>query len=635
MCGYLLLTGFLGCGMVATDALFRRKCALIRIWLGLVCGLIMMMWLPTLFAFILDFTQLAQLLGLCVAGCIAFTCAWTHRRALRPAKPFCGSMPIWLPIALIVPMIILSAWLQYSHILREVDGSLHVGQSTYGDLCLHLGIATGLRNAAYPPDYTILKGALLGYPFLGDSMVTSMLLFGSDLAASFVITGTLMMALVYTGFVILAWELTKRPMAVVLSFLLMFFNGGLGFLYTLDGVMKDSSALEAVFSGFYKTPTNQPDLNLRWVNVVCDMMVPQRTLLTGWTLLLPAIYMLVLGLRENRSSTFAILGVWAGSMPMVHTHSFLGLGMLSAGAMVFKAIRSERNTRLRSMINFLLYGFIAVLLALPQLLTWTFPQTIDGGSLALRFNWVNNQGNGQLIDEYFWFWIKNVGLVYLLIVPAVLSLKKNSPARALAWGALLIYAVAELIQFQPNEYDNNKLFYVAFMAVLPSVGAYLAQLWDALKNIRGRALFAACFLFVSLISGTLTMGREIVSDYQLFSADEVAAAEFIEENTPEKAMILTGQQHNNAVAALTGRYIVCGTGSYLYFHGINYTQQYQDMHAMFESPAENESLFEKYDVEYVYISSHERSNFTIDEAYFIEHGTLVFENSSVRIYALS
>ena len=113
-------------------------------------------------------------------------------------------MPLWLPLALVVPLAILGGYLQYTHTLRNVDGALYVGQSTYGDLCLHLGIATSLRNAAFPPDYSLLPGALLGYPFLADSMVTTLLLFGTDLAPAFVVTGTLMMALVYLGFVLFA-----------------------------------------------------------------------------------------------------------------------------------------------------------------------------------------------------------------------------------------------------------------------------------------------------------------------------------------------------------------------------------------------------------------------------------------------
>ena len=635
MGGVLLLCGFLFCGLISADALFRRRCALVRTWLGLCGGLLMMMWLPALYAFVLGFTATAQWLALATAAMIAAACSFAMRGKPRPSTPFCGGMPRWLPLVLVLPLTLLSGYLQYTHILRDVSGALHVGQSTYGDLCLHLGIATSLRNAAFPPDYSILKGALLGYPFLSDSMVTSMLLFGTDLSQAFVLTGTLMMVLVYAGYVILAWELTKKPMAVVLTFVLMFINGGLGFLYTFDGVMRDSTALREVFTGFYKTPTNQPDLNLRWVNVICDMMIPQRTLLGGWTLLIPALYLLVTAMRENRTGSFAILGVWAGSMPMVHTHSFMALGLLSAGAMLCKAVWPGRESRKALMLNFVCYGAIAVALALPQLLTWTFPQTIDGGSLRFRFNWVNNQGNGTLIDGYFWFWIKNVGLIYLLILPAVLSCRKGSACRTLAVGALFIYIVAEFIQFQPNEYDNNKLFYVAFMAILPAIGLYLTKLWNALKGVRGRAFLAAVFLLISTISGALSIGREVVSDYQLFGATEVEAAQFIEENTDPDAVFLTGQQHNNAVAALTGRYILCGTGSYLYFHGIDYSAQQLAARLLLENPSENEALFEEYGIDYVYISSHERSDFAVDSGYFAANGKLVFENFDVQIYAIS
>ena len=73
---------------------------------------------------------------------------------------------------------------------------------------------------------------------------------------------------------------------------------------------------------------------------------------------------------------------------------------------------------------------------------------------------MNTRDDGSFIDGYFWFWIKNVGPVYLLMLPAAL----NAPPKlkGLCLGALLVYAAAELYQFQPNVYDNNKLFYVAF-----------------------------------------------------------------------------------------------------------------------------------------------------------------------------
>ena len=652
MLGYLVLLGFLLSGIVLMDALLPGAQRLTRLWLGLCAGLMLMMWLPTLFAFFLRFDRAAQLLGLGAAALLAGACAFLNRSKLR--RRGWTDMPAWLPIALIVPLALLGAYLQYTHTLRAVDGALHVGQSTYGDLCLHLGIATSLRGAAYPPHYSLLPGTLLGYPFLADGLVTTMLLFGSALAPAFIVTGTLMMVLVYTGFVIFCWDLTRSRAATVIATALMFVNGGLGFVYALDGVMRDASAFREIFTGFYLTPTNQPALNLRWVNVICDMMIPQRTLLGGWMALLPALWLLMSAAREGDAKRFMLLGVWAGALPMIHTHSFLALGLLSAGALAHCALKAPKSARQgggsplagegrgATLLRFALYAGVTLALALPQLLTWAVPQTVKGGSLQFRFNWVNNRGDGRLIDGYCWFWIKNVGLIWLMMVPAALQgrrARRDGPERPrlipmFALGALMIYIVAELIQFQPNEYDNNKLFYVAYMAMMPAIGAYLVALWNRLKGLPGRALLAAVFLAASTLSGALSIGREVVSDYQLFSADEVSAAAFIEENTPRDAVILTGNQHNNAVAALTGRNIVCGTGSYLYYHGLDYGAQQDDERTMFEYPEDSAALFEQYGVRYVYVSSHERGKFAVDEAWFADHCDLLFAEGNVCLYAM-
>ena len=638
MGGAMLLIGYLLCGAALMDALMPKAQRLIRLWLGLCAGLILMMWLPTLYAFLLKFSLLSTLLGLGTAAGCAAAAQLAARRTPRERR--WTDMPLWLPLALVVPLAILGGCLQYTHILRPVDGALHVGQSTYGDLCLHLGIATSLRNAAYPPTYSLLPGALLGYPFLGDSMVTSMLLCGSGLAFSFKVTGTLMIALVGLGFVLLCWELTRSRAATVVAFLLMFLNGGLGFFYALDGIGRDATAFREIFTGFYRTPTNQPDLNLRWVNVICDMMIPQRTLLTGWMALIPALWLLAVAARERDLRLFAILGVWAGAMPMIHTHSFLALGLISVGAMAFCLWRAGKGDRGGTFLRFAVYGSIAILLALPQLLTWSVPQTVNGGSLQFRFNWVNNDGSGRLIDEYCWFWIKNVGLIWLMMIPAALCGRRNGADerqylfRMLGLGAGIVYVVAELIQFQPNEYDNNKLFFVAYMAMLPAVGWYLVTLWNRLKGVRFRAVLAAAFLLTSTLSGALTIGREVVSDYQLFTAAEVDAAAFIERETPEGAVFVTGVQHKNPVAALAGRSIICGTPSYLYFHGIDYSGQYLAARQMLELPGDSAELFGQYGVGYAYISNYERGDCAVDEAWFADNCELVFAEGDVCIYAL-
>ena len=88
------------------------------------------------------------------------------------------------------------------------------------------------------------------------------------------------------------------------------------------------------------------------------------------------------------------------------------------------------------------------------------------------------------------------------------------------------------------------------------------------------------------------------------------------------------------VAALAGRSIICGTPSYLYFHGIDYSEQYLAVARMLENPAGSAELFERYGVAYAYISSYERADFDVDEAWFAENGELVFSAGDVCIYRL-
>lgn len=632
MMGYLYFAAFEACGIVISERLMRRYGRMVRLWLGLCGGLLLLMWLPSLFAFLMRFTAGAHwcALGTALIGA-GLTFLLPKKEEARAADAH--EPPVWAVLAVVLPLTAVMTYMQYTHIIRpDVSGALMTGQSTYGDLNLHLGIATGLVNAEYPPEYTILPGTLLGYPFLMDAMSGSLYLMGMDLRWAFILPGVLMTALVGWGFVMLAWEMVKDVRAVLLAAALLFLNGGLGFIYVIDGALGDPARWNEVFTGFYKAPANLVDDNIRWVNVLVDMMLPQRTLLAGWCMVLPALWLLERCVREKDRNLFVILGVWAGAMPMIHTHSFLALGIISAAVMLGSLYYAGGGRRRAVLEDFLWYGGIAVVLALPQLLTWTFPQTAGGsGSLTIRPNWVNWDGNG-LIDEYFWFWIKNVGPIYLVMVPAAMAAGKKQ--RLFALGCLGIYAIAELIQFQPNPYDNNKLFYVAFIVMLPLAAKYLVMLYDRMRDLPGRQIFACTFLVVSLLSGVLSVARECVSEYQLYGANDMEATRFLMERKDEDTVVLTGTQHNNPICSVGGMKIVCGTGSFLYYHGIDYSAQQRDVKKMYEDPAGNAALFEKYGVDYIYVSSSEHYNYAVNYEALNAAYPVIFDNG-VRVWAVS
>jgi len=226
--------------------------------------------------------------------------------------------------------------------------------------------------------------------------------------------------------------------------------------------------------------------------------------------------------------------------------------------------------------------------------------------------------------------VKNLGLIFLLLPAALLAANKED--RAVWGGVALLWLLAETIQFQPNPYDNNKLLFIWFAFSCGVVASLLIDLYAKLEGMGGRRILAAMAILALTLSGLLTLGREWVSRYQLFSAEEVEAARYIDENLPEDAVFLTASNHNNPVAALTGRSIVCGSSSYLYYHGFDTYERETHLKQMFEDPAGSGALYDKYGVDYIYIGGSELYSYDIASSGFPGY-ELVFENRAASIYA--
>ena len=72
----------------------------------------------------------------------------------------------------------------------------------------------------------------------------------------------------------------------------------------------------------------------------------------------------------------------------------------------------------------------------------TFRQAGSGGFLRLHWNWANE------LDSWLWFYIKNLGLIFILLLPAFICARRES--RLFYGGALLLWAISEFVVFQPN-----------------------------------------------------------------------------------------------------------------------------------------------------------------------------------------
>ncbi len=638
MTGVLFYIVFLLCGIVIAAILLNGYKRHQIIIVGLSIGSILCAWGPA--AISLIFGKFNMFTNVIAFNIVAISCglwAYFHNKKTGFIKNTWNNYDKKEERTLnfvTIPLMVIILSIFWGHVIVTKNGAYWGGQSTYGDLSMHLGMITSIaRQGVFPPEYSILPGARLSYPFLVNSMSATLYLFGTPLRWSVILPSLVMSYVCFAGFFALAKKVSGNNKSAVWAVLLFFITGGLGFIYFVG----DAELMGEVLKGFYKTPTNIPEMNLRWVNVICDMMVPQRTSLMGWSVLIPCMFVLYSGMQNklkksvvpqnffvaNKELLFA--GVIAGLMPMIHTHSFLGLGILCAGALIsglfFKKI--EPNRYVGGFIAFLLP---VIVLATPQLFFWIFTQS--NGFVKKHLDWVNAGW------PWFKFWVINVGLPFVLILPAFIWGRKKYFVPF--FGAMLIYTIAEIIVFQPNHYDNNKLLLVWYMVVSIMVGDFVRFAIEKIKPRWVKIITAVLLSVMFFTSAGMTIAREIKSNgqYMLFSRDHVEAAKFIDENTPKDSLFLTGSEHLNPPAALAGRNIYMGSPSYLFFHGFDLTERYNLVREMFTQPETSPEIMKDKGIDYIYLSSYEKHDFDVYEGSFSQY-PLIFDNGEVKIYAVS
>lgn len=694
-------------GILLTALLLRREGNAVRLLSGSVSGSVLCTWLPILFAFFTGFTPLAHALAVLITLPVWIVIgiritADQGKRALqlsvgKACKALRGTLRRNV-VFVCLSVLFLAFWcfLLYTHtLLPGEDGGLYTGQCTYGDMNMHLGFITSLaEQQAFPPDYSILPGVRLSYPFLSDSISSGLLVLGTPLRLAYLFPMAFAMAQIFCTVYLFSRSLFRSVPKALLTLLLFFGNGGFGFVYFISWSRERSYRFSDIFTGFYTTPANLTDQNIRWVNVIADMFLPQRATLFGYAVLFPALFLLYRACFCGRRRCFPPAGLLIAALPMIHTHSFLsacvvsGVWLLlwlrqnlcqerenvcylfkktavSAFFAVFlavmclaqycngRALLSSAGLMFLGLSIFIaavIYGIFLLCryfrrfgwrdiasswgvfllciaaLALPQLFYWTFGQVSEGGFVRGYFNW------GNLGDFYPWFYIKNIGIVLLLIIGCFCAREKKTTPLCLA--ALFLWWLGEFIVFTPNTYDNNKILYVAYLLLCLAAADYGVELYRRLRVVPGHRMFAAVFLFCASFSAVLTLGREAVSRYQLYSPAQTALAAYIEENTAADAVFLTDTRHNNEIASLTGRNIVCGADTFLYFHGLDTSERRQDLQQMYEAPLEHTALFEKYNVSYIVISPYERGSYQIDEAVFEQHFTEIFSYGDTILYLI-
>ena len=657
MFGILLFTLYIVLGIMMAAYLLPEKRPMLRLWAGGVLGIVALMWSNVPFSFIFGFTKASHLCGLALTVLITFGLYvyrslrdkvsllpgknWSARIFGKFTEGFTGEDGRLM--LLILPFMLFGIICLLNHSFYDVNGTYYTGQCTYGDMNFHLGIITSLKEqGTFPPDYSICPGNQLDYYFLCDSVSSSLYLFGLGLRAAYVLPMAFGFLLVFMGFWFMANAVLKSFSKASIAFVLFFLNGGFGTIYFLDNLRKDPGNFTQIFTEYYHTPTNFVNsqggtTNICWTNTVVDMMLPQRATLFGWMILFLVLYLLYTsvfdGKDEPKERRFIAAGVLAGLTPMIQTYTYFTIGLTAIAWLVYSCIRDKFSWKI--IRSWIFFGVPALALSIPQLKIWIFGAVGGDSFISFAFNAYNES------DNWLWFWVKNVGIVFILLIPAFVSASKK--LKAMYSAGLFIFVVTEFVKFQTFAYDNNKLYLMWYAFSTLIVADLLVNCYRKLEGIKGRSVIAVILLIIATNAAILTMGREMYSgfrpqSYSIYDAKAVRAAEFVEDNTPADSLFICYNNHNNAIACLTGRNIFVGSGTFLYSHDVGYQERQNALNSIFNDTSDFEKYKEEYGFDYAYISEYERSNLdkgSFIEDYLLETYTLVYDKDNIKIFDLN
>ena len=315
--------------------------------------------------------------------------------------PDCGAS--W---ACLLPVAAVTLFLLHTHVLHMVNGTLHTGQSCYGDMPMHLGFIRYIaQSGEFPPRYPLLGGAhRFGYPFLCETVSSVFLLLGADLRTAYLLPMLPAFLSVYGMFWQLARRVTGSAAKASLAFYLFFMGSGFGFVYFLGS----AADFAGIFTGFYTTPTNFVEKNIVWVNPIADLLIPQRATLFGWCVL-PALYLLWRFCYEGERRLWLWLALLVAPLPFC-THSALALVLLCLVSGLYTLTQGARKRDAAALAGAgrrLRRGMAFSRCCRPcWRKVWTVSRccgcTSTGSTAGMT---------APLKDSYLWFYIKNIGLV--------------------------------------------------------------------------------------------------------------------------------------------------------------------------------------------------------------------------------
>jgi hypothetical protein len=545
--------------------------------------------------------------------------------------------------------------------LETKDGIFTGGSQNLGDLPYHLGAIFSFTEInKFPPENPSFAGTKFTYPFIADFITACFIKLGSSVRDAMLwqnITLAFSLLVLLENF---TYKFTNNKLAGKIAPLLLFFSGGLGFLWFAKDFWNDGRGfLEFIWN--LKVDYTIRNEGFRFGNSLTTLFLTQRSLLFGMPITLIVLTYLwklfsgqwsVIGDQQTESENleaeekalpfpFYLLplrskllplsvGLLAGTLPLIHLHSLIVLFIVSAFLFVFSVSKWR---------EWIAFGVGVCVIAIPELV---FAVSGTSNRTSEFFGWHFGWDAGK--ENVIIFYIKSLGIFIptLIIALSVLIKNKKNEEKKLDLLPFTFYLkfylpftvcflIANIFKLAPWEWDNIKVLIYWFVGSIPFVALAIAMLWE--QKIIYKMLAVVCL--ICLISAGMVDVWRVLSktiNYQVFDKDAVSIAEQIKAKVPQKALILNAATYNSAIV-LSGRRSFIRYSGHLSSHGIDYVPRENDVKSIYKGEGISDILLKQYKIEYVLISPIELGEMNANEAFF-QKFPVVAESGQYKLYKI-